>query len=178
MKLIAGLLAGLLLGVSPSVAGAGCPSGDCLELEGLSAIKVEVVITVEGKDAFGLTEKGLEDFVLVALRAMLPKVKVLDLAEQQELLSENISLPVIQVGVTELSEEFISGGLEDNRAAFVRIELLDTVELSGHRVPTVLWLERKLVMGHISGVQNDIRQWLEDGLTAFAADWNRANPDK
>jgi hypothetical protein len=178
MKLIAGLLMGLLLGLLPSTVGAACPSGDCVELEGLSAIKVEVVLTVEEKDAFGLTEKGLEDFVAVALRARLPKIKVLDLVEQQELFSENISLPVIQVGVTELSAEVISGGLEDNRAAMVRIELQDTVELGGQRVPTVLWLERKLVVGHISGVQNDIKQWFEDGLTAFAADWNRANPDK
>ena len=194
MRLAAGLLTVVLLGLLFSEADARCFEPSCSGLKGLSAMGVWV--HVEGKmEGLGLMKKDLETAVSATLRKKLPRLKVL----------KGLLLPMlaVYVGVRRVPKDITGKKSKGPMKPRTVLESPDTAEkffalIEPSLVPRNFAEALVFVSGMVPrksgnefddkrlwgrgavfvGPPMDLRAWIEDALTAFAADWYKANHGK
>ena len=127
----------------------------------------------------GLTKKGLEDLALVTLRAKLPRIRIRD--RINDFLDSPIGTPFPRFYSPYIYLSVVATG----SAAYVVVELryLPPVVKPpwGKKRMTLratLWSHRVLLEGPKSFVRQRIQKQIEGSITAFAADWYKANPRK
>ncbi|MFQ5915808.1 MAG: hypothetical protein ACE5JS_21755 [Nitrospinota bacterium] len=158
MKLPVGLLAGILLFL-PAVAGAKCPTPGCTELTGVFAVGIHIWVSGTVTDRTGLSVKSLRNFVLEFVHKNLPRIKVL----------KGLMRPSLSVEMKPVS---LGGKIILPPLGFTAKVHVTGYTFSGGA--TDLWVRESL----FSDPPTDVKIWIEDALTAFAADWYRANPGK
>ncbi|MFQ5913352.1 MAG: hypothetical protein ACE5JS_09225 [Nitrospinota bacterium] len=168
MRLATTLLAGLLLGLLPLKAAAGCLTPSCWELKGLSAVGIAVDVEKSAGEKLNLTQKSMKDLILETLRTKLPRLKV----------GEGLLIPSLSVVVTERFSEDVHL-LRDveplGSAHLVKVIVMGLIPTEiGAFSHSTLWAHAVV----IANPSPDVKTWIGDALTAFAEDWTRVNPGK
>ncbi len=135
----------------------------------------QTAIVVEPLDAdtktVGLSRKSLESQMLVGLRRDIPGLAVRESAR-----------PFLYLSVTVVRETTV-GGQELGFSAFVSLEMIRPVwilEDVGVGEVTfgmaTVWDRGGLLVGNSSSIRQQVKESIDEKLTAFAADYYRQNP--
>ncbi len=135
----------------------------------------QTAIVVEPLDAdtktVGLSKKSLESQMLVGLRRDIPGLAVRESAR-----------PFLYLSVTVVRETYV-GGEESGFYACVSLSMRRPVTILEDvgvgevtsKVATVWW-ESVLLYGSRTSIRRIVKDAIDEGLTAFAADYYRQNP--
>jgi hypothetical protein len=124
-----------------------------------------------GAKTVGLSRKSLESQILVGLRRNIPKFAVRESA-----------IPFLYLNVNVVREPYV-GGQEIRYSVCIvlrmgrPVTILEDVGVGEvtSRVATVWW-KSKLLSGSRTSIRRMVNDAIDEGLTAFAADYYRQNP--
>jgi hypothetical protein len=128
---------------------------------------VDIVVEDLSTDAvkLGLTREDLESTALVALKSKLPKISV-----------GKVATSYVYINVTLVCSEYVCAANADvslNRPSTVLED--DNQTKVGLSLANV-WHANMLFIGPRDTMSHRVKEYLDEALTTFAAEWYKANP--
>jgi hypothetical protein len=113
----------------------------------------------------GLTREDLESTALVALKSKLPKISV-----------SKITGSYMYINVTLVCSEYVCAANADVSLSRPTKVLDDDDKTEVGLAMANVWHKNKLFIGSGDSMSHNVKEYIDDALTQFAAEWYKENP--